>query len=61
LGRENVCRQDKDIAVIRGDSPPILKIKRFRGFKVDLTLNLGTDESRIQHAMIVVGTNVGSS
>jgi len=40
---------------------PILKIKRFRGFKVDLTLNLGTDESRIQHAMIVVGTNVGSS
>jgi hypothetical protein len=50
-------------AMGKGDenSQPILKIKRFRGFKVDLTLNLGTDESRIQHAMIVVGTNVGSS
>ena len=39
----------------------ILIIKSLNFFEADLNLNLGPDKIRIPHALIVVGTNVGSS
>ena len=42
----------------RFSAPRILKIKSLSFFEAELTLKLGADKIRIQHALIVVGNLV---